>query len=132
MLYKGNLGGKKFYISYSFTDNKLSRVVYIYNETHSNDNNYITSYDELKEVLTTKYQELRSAVTWKNDLFKDDEDKWGLAISAGHLALKSIWETENTNITLACAGENYEITLGIVYTGKSYFDLLKSERDKKT
>lgn len=63
---------------------------------------------------------------------KDDEDKWGLAISAGHLALKSIWETENTNITLECAGENYEITLGIVYTGKSYFDLLKSERDKKT
>ena len=41
-----------------------------------------------------------------------------MAISAGHLSLVATWESEDTNIELACTGENFDITLRVRYGSK--------------
>jgi len=132
LLYSGTLANKKFSITYRFTKNKLTQVYYIYSESHINKNNYISNYNDLKSILTKKYGDpIADQVSWKNDLYRDNEDNWGLACSAGHVVFKSIWENPETDIVLVCTGENFDITLGIVYTSKKFKDLMNNEKEQQ-
>jgi hypothetical protein len=132
LMYSGTLDSKKFVIQYRFTKNKLTQVYYIYDETHVNKNNYITSYNGLKGILTRKYNEaITDQIFWKNDLYKDTEDDWGLACSAGHVTFKASWENSETSVILVCTGENFGISLGIVYTSKYYLNLIKEETENQ-
>ena len=132
LLYSGTLANKKFTISYKFTKNKLTQVYYIYSESHVNKNNYISTFDELKSILTKKYDTpVTDQIIWKNDLYKDDEDSWGLACSAGHVTFKASWENSETNVMLVCTGENFDISLGIVYTSKNFLNLINKDKDEQ-
>jgi len=132
LMYSGTLGNKKFSISYKFTKNKLTQVYYIYSESHVNKNNYISTFDDLKNILTKKYDTtVTDQIIWKNDLYKDNEDDWGMACSAGHVTFRATWENSDTNVILVCTGENFDISLGIVYTSKKYLNLINKEKDEQ-
>lgn len=132
LMYSGTLGNKKFNILYDFTKNKLTQVCYIYSESHVNNNNYISTYDDLKNILIKKYDTTATdQIIWKNNLYKDNEDDWGMACSAGHVTFKATWENSDTYVMLACIGENFKISLGIVYTSKNYLTLINSEKDEQ-
>lgn len=57
---------------------------------------------------------------WFNDLYKDDYQQWGFAISLGHLSYNSSWRTPKTKIDLVLSGDNYEISLVIEYTSNQF------------
>ena len=50
-----SVAGKDCFIFYIFAENKLARAAYMFNEQHSNRNNYINDYNEIKQLLQDKY-----------------------------------------------------------------------------
>jgi len=132
LIYRGNVGGFDCKIVYIFAKGKLVRAKYISTVTHSNPNDYIWDYKKWKEILTKKYGDpIEDREIWRNDLYKDDPQYWGLAISAGHLAYFATWETPATEITMLLHGENFEITLEIEYQSKQLKYLEEEEKEKK-
>jgi len=134
LVYYVKIGGDDYLCGYSFLQDKLYNTGYVFVGEHSNKNDYIRDYKNLKEILTKKYGKPKSdRTTWDNDLFKNDRSQWGLAVSIGHLTYGAIWEIPKTYITLRLDGDNYEISLIAAYDSrklKSWVDKIKSETDK--
>jgi len=134
LVYYVKIDGDDYLCGYSFLEDKLYNTGYSFWGEHSNKNDYIRDYKNLKEILTKKYGKPKTdRTTWDNDLFKDDRSQWGLAVSIGHLSYGNIWETSKTYITLRLDGDNYEISLIVAYDSrklKNWVDKIKSEKDK--
>lgn len=102
---------------YIFVNDQLVRGKYRVLDQYQNQNNYISAYDELKESIAKKYGSPDSDNTyWLNDLYKDDYPQWGLAVSCGHLSTFATWKNEESTITLALHGENFEVNLAVEYS----------------
>ncbi len=130
--YEDRILGFDCTLLYIFVEGKLVRTKYIITEEHSNDNQYIMDYDTLKAALIKKYGEpSESNQLWKNDLYKDDSQDWGLAISIGHLVDYARWETLQTDIVIGLYGDNYEVALEIQYSSKELKELEKKEEEKE-
>lgn len=54
-----------------------------------------------------------------------------MACSAGHVKFSSRWKTDATQIDLVCAGENFKITVGIVYTSIKLASLINAATEEK-
>ena len=131
--YEVTISGKDFMCAYLFLQDKLYGSGYLFFGEHTNKNLYIDDYEELKEILTKNYGKPKiDKVTWKNDLYKSDEQSWGLAISIGHLNYGATWETSTTKIFLSLSGDNYKINLGIRYDSKELEEWVKQIKEKET
>jgi len=104
-------------IVYIFAENKLIKAKYIFLEEHKFKNRHIGDYKKIKDWLTEMHGMPKgSNVTWRNDLYKEDFSKWGLAVSLGHLEYSSLWKTPKTEILLSLSGENEKVSLDAEYT----------------
>lgn len=134
--YKVEINRSEFLCAYFFLEDKLYRSGYLLNETHTNENDYIDDYKNLKDILIKKYEKpLKDKIEWKNDSYKDDKIEWGLAISVGDLIYDTRWETNNTEITLRLSGDNYKIYLVLRYESKElkeWADKIIEERIKSS
>lgn len=106
---------------YIFVGDQLVRGKYRILDEYQNQNNYLTAYDELKESVAKKYGSPTDDKTyWLNDLYKDDFSEWGMAVACGHLSKFATWETPESTVTLAVLGENFDVTVGVEYSGKAF------------
>lgn len=97
-----------------------------------NKNHYLVEFERLKSSLIKKYGAPKSDhVCWENDLYKDDVNEWGSAISMGHLSYFCNFVTEDSDIWLALMGENYEIDFCIEYTSRALSHLEDISRENK-
>ena len=132
IIYKSSINNISCDIGYIFIKNQLTRVKYIFNNEHSNKNEFIDDYKNIRELLIKKYgTPVKNETIWKNDLFKKDYDQWGTAISIGHLGYFSTWENNKTYIICYLNGDNYEIKFGIEYSSIKLKDLEDSISNKK-
>ncbi|WP_417550140.1 hypothetical protein [Methylophaga sp.] len=117
LVYKAQIAGIDMAAAYIFSDSKLVSAMYISDQKYLNKNKHIGDYEKLKELLTTKYGEpLIDDIKWLANLFRDDPQNHGLAISVGQLIYYSEWKSGNTQITNMLGGENQSISLAIIYT----------------
>ncbi len=134
LVYYVKIGADDYLCGYNFLQDKLYNTGYVFVGEHSNKNEYIRDYKNLKEILTKEYGKPKTdRMAWDNDLFKNDRSQWGLAVSIGHLSYGNIWETSTTYITLRLDGDNYEISLVAAYDSrklKNWADKIKSEKNK--
>lgn len=131
LAYEGNIAGLKSLIAYFFVNDLLVRAKYIFIEDHSNDNDFISDYDDVFKILNNKYGEpAKSQSIWKDDLYKSDFKKWGLAISLGHLVKFAAWKTADSDIWLGLDGDNFEISHSVEYSSIK-LDNLEKEKKKK-
>lgn len=101
---------------YGISDNVLNAAMYSITEKHSNKNLFISDFNAVAEGLITKYGEPESRQPiWRNNLWKDSPDDYGLAISSGHLSYIYTWEVGGCTIDLMLTGDNYEISHTIMY-----------------
>ena len=129
--YLTTVAGLDCTLGYYFADNSLYKGAYIFSEEHSNKNDYLNDFAKLKVLLKEKYGEPQTdEVNWKNSLYQDDKEDYGLAISIGHLELYSIWETEKTSIQLIIDGDNYEINLRAIYSSKNLSEQVEKKNQK--
>lgn len=120
LVYSDTVGGDmEALVAYIFADGKLVRGKYLFRPEHTNKNDYIADYKKVKETLTLKYGSPKSdEELWHNNLYKNDPKQWGLALSLGHLAYRSEWETKTTEINLVLHGGNNNILFGVIYSSK--------------
>ena len=132
LVYYVKIDGDDYLCGYTFLEDKLYNTGYVFIGEHSNKNDYIRDYKNLKEILTKKYGKPWSdRTTWDNDLFKDDRSQWGLAVSIGHLSYGTLWDTPKTYITLGLSGDNYEISLLVAYDSIELKEWVKKIKEEK-
>lgn len=125
--------GKDVVIFYDFIDGKLEKAGYLFEHNHSNKTDYVNDYEDLKEKLTEKYGEpIEDKEVWKDDLWKDNPEDYGLAVATGDLVYLATWETKDTKILIGLHGDNYDISLGITYESKDYEKKSKKEEEEKS
>ena len=129
--YAGEIAGMKADYGYYFLDDILVRGGNILGEKHYNKNQYITDYNKLKEILTRKYgSPIRLNSFWFNDLYKNDPQDYGRAVSIGHLGFESDWETDRTLIRLTLRGDNFNISISLYYFSKLHKELIDKADEK--
>ena len=132
LAYEDTLAGLQCLVAYIFVQDQLVRANYLVTQKHTNKNSYLLDTAKLKGLLESKYgKPLDEQVVWLNDLFKRDQQKYGLAVSSGHLRMTYEWETERSDITLALYGDNFKITLRIEYKSKELESIGEAEDRKK-
>ena len=137
LVYEVKIGEDNFLCVYSFIEDKFYRSAYLFDETHTNKNLYISDYERLKEVLIKKYgNPTIDRIEWRNDLFKNNKQDWGTAISIGHLEYRTLWmmliRLDIIEITLKLTGDNYEISLGILYRNDKLEKWAEQIKEKET
>jgi len=134
IFYETKVANLKCLLCYSFSANdRLARGKYVITEKHANDNLFIVDYKVLAILLEGKYGNPESDDTfWRNDLYQDNPDSHGFAVSIGHVVYQKIWQLEDTEILLQLSGDNYEIFLALQYTGKNMAAVMEREAQQKT
>ena len=116
VVYEFDLAGDDVYGYFYFLKDKLYRGGYLLNENHTNKTEYLNYYGKYKTLLTKKYgQPINDEVVWLDDLYKDSSSDWGLAASIGHLVMYSSWNDGKTKIECSISGDNYKVTVKIIY-----------------
>jgi len=129
LIYKGAVANLQTVYGYKFVSDQLVETSYFFVEQHSNKNDYIYDYKKIKEILTGKYGQPESdRVIWKNNLYRDSPERYGMAVSKGDLVYSAEWKTPSTFILLGLSGDNYEIKMVLFYQSLR----LKSLVDAKT
>jgi len=103
-------------LGYTYNGDKVSSGVYFFDQQHTNKTDYVDDYKNIKEALVSKYgQPAEDNEIWKDDLYKDSPGDYGMAVSAGHLAYYTKWNTATTEIIALLSGDNFNISLFIRY-----------------
>lgn len=105
---------------YHFKGNKLVRSNYGFLKEHTNKNDYIDDFKRVKKGMADRYGPSKDAddAIWKDALYKDDPDDWGMAVASGHLIYQAAWQTDRTDILVTLDGDNFQIHLGAQYTSR--------------
>jgi hypothetical protein len=98
----------------------MVRAKYIIIEEHTNKNDFLADRKKLEDLLSEKYGAVASKTYWKNDLYKDKPQDYGMAVSVGHMSMYSTWKTGGEEITLALRGDNFKIVLNIEYSSTKF------------
>lgn len=131
IVYSGSVANLNTRYSYHFINNRLVSAFYHFEESYINSNQYIEDYYKIKEILTRKYgSPTKDSTVWINDLYKDDPQNYGMAISIGHLVLQSDWQTPETDVRLTLRGENFQASVGVIYIDRKSKALMESYKEK--
>lgn len=124
LIYNTLLNNINTLIYYYFNENGLLYfAVYSLQPKHSNDNFHINDFNNLESLLIDKYGDpISNDIIWDYDLFKDDPQYWGFAVSKGYLSYRSFWETDRSRIMHFLIGENNEIKHVIMYSSPELFE----------
>jgi hypothetical protein len=132
MFFSGQVASMPALIGYIFADDKLNSGAYVFEGKHTNSNKYLDDFTKLEEMLVQKYgNPQKDKTTWSSDLFKDNPQHWGMAVSMGYLSHSILWETASTTILLSLSGDNFKVTLQIFYLPKGQLDILQ-QMSRKT
>ena len=100
-------------------DNKLYQVAFVFTDTHTNYNYYLSSYFKMLENLSKKYGD--PSVAKKNEGFTysayNDDAK---ALEMGVLGYDTYWKLNNMNIALVIKSDNNEIHFVLAYFSTKY------------
>jgi len=124
--YKTQIMRNSVELHYVFVDNKLIGAIYNLEDNYLNSDHFRNTYTKFKNALVKKYgQPVEERTDWINDTYKDFRNKWGFALSLGHVQYASSWETRNTTIECSLKEENYYVLCLIEYWSIEYSQLLE-------
>lgn len=134
LAYDKEVAGLKAFTEFTFYKNELGKGTYNIKTQHTNHNDYIYDFDKLRKELIKKYGAPREndPQVWSNTTYKNNQDKYGLAVGMGHLNYVANWETENSKIILKLKGENLSFKLTVTYTSKKYDRAIEKLTDEKS
>lgn len=119
--FESALGGNECLVVFVFLNDMLVRGKYVFSQKFANDNTYLSKFDEFKDMLQKKYGVPDSDNEyWLNDLYQDDYQSWGMAVSAGHMSRFTMWVDGATKVCLSLTGEGYQCDLSIEYSSIEY------------
>jgi hypothetical protein len=123
--YKTQILNKNVELFYLFAQNKLIGASYKLDENYLNSERFINTYTRFKAELIKKYGSPKKEMTnWKNEAFKSDRSKWGMALSFGYLDYISIWETPDTTVSCGLKEDNFYVLCLVEYWSMEFSNLL--------
>jgi len=129
--YKTQILDKKVELHYIFAQNKLIGASYKLDEIYLNSERFIKTYARFKEALIKKYGPPNKEITnWKNDAFKSDRSKWGIALSLGYLEYFTFWETPDTTVSCGLKENNYFVLCSVDYWSMEFSNLLDKNKNE--
>lgn len=133
LIYRTKIAGVDCLVTYSFFYGQLYNGSYNFNFTqeYSDGNFYINEFENTNNTLTESYGEAtKIEEVWRNEEFKNDKTKYGLAVSIGHLYYKYTWKLDNIVITHTLQGSNYSINRSLNYYNRPLL-AMKSVKKKQ-
>ncbi len=116
LLYELEMFGYRTELLYIFSSNRLIRIHCGISQPHSNPNRYFRDYQNLKDYLIPIYgSPTEEVLDWTNELYKEDESRWGFAASIGFLTYTTKWISANTRIGFVLSGRNHTISTTLEY-----------------
>ena len=125
--YKTQILGRNMELVYQFADDKLIGSSYKLDENYINSQNFINTYNKFKGKLVSKYgTPTKDIVKWLNRTYKNNRDKWGLALSLGHLEYFSTWQTTGTEVSCSLKEDNHSVLFLVEYKSTEFSNLSKN------
>lgn len=116
IVFAGALSGYACSICYDFVMSQLYSGRYVFSDIFVENQRYIGFFETFKDQLSKKYgAPLRDEYIWIDDLYRDEPDEWGDAISHEGLVLLANWDLGETTIDLICNASEYDIKVTIQY-----------------
>jgi hypothetical protein len=126
------VAGRQAYLLCTFVFNKLARGVYVFKEQPADDQDWFSETKQLVDAISEKYgRPQRQEVVWAEDLYRNDQRYWGLALKRGHVQFENTWELPETVIRLKLAGTKYGISLSLTYESRFYGQVLSEVERRK-
>lgn len=110
--------GENCNVSYMMENDRVKAILIDFSDKHTFDNEYIDDFNKVDASLQAKYgkTDQLNQHDWENDLYKDNPEEYGSAVSCGHLTIGSYWIVNGVEISHILQGDNYGITHGILYS----------------
>ncbi len=132
LLYEFHVGGFPVSATFHFVNGLLHLGMYRFKQEHTDDNKFIDDFESLQTLLTSKYGKPKEITdVWLNDLFRDDNEKRGTAVSRGDHVIFVKWNDDETSITLQLTGDNYEIRMAAIYRSIQLEPLAEAVRERE-
>ncbi len=132
--YADSIGSLDAQCYFVLANGQFIRGKYVFNQTHSNKTDFLQDFAAIDSLLKGKYGEpAKTDTVWRNDLYKNDPDHWGMAVSVGHLVKLSEWQMGQVHILHMIRGDNFEIAHVVEYTHAAMSSIeqsLQKEADK--
>ena len=131
--YKEKLFALDTTLFYMFHNDKLWRAAYLLEEEHLNKNLYVNDYNEIVSQLKEKYgKPTKEETVWSKNLYRGDASNIGMAYSIGDVTSFAEWEKDDLKIYTEISGDNFKITVKLVYSNikleKEYRDAEKKKQ----
>jgi hypothetical protein len=116
--YKRQIMGRRCLVEYVFDGERLAATRLSLLETFADKNRYIEDYLKLKDFAILKMgAPVTDQVVWQDAALKNEEGRWGTAVSHGQLEFIARWDVPGTDVRMKLAGGNNEISFGAEFSG---------------
>lgn len=110
------LAGLDCRVVYIFAKDKLVRTKYVFQREHDQKNDFLADFAVVDAFLMGIVERpTEQRLSWLNDIYKNEPEHYGVAVSLGQLVYSTQWQGTRTVITHALYGENGAITHEIEY-----------------
>ncbi len=115
--YDHEIQGIRCNVYYVFESDKLVSARYTMVRKHFDPADYNADFIALKKHLTQTFGPAASVQDfWNNEMYKDDETKYGFAVSIGFLTRTVNWKQERSKVLLQMEGINHEVFTNVKYS----------------
>ena len=131
--YKTQILNRNVLLHYLFVEDKLVGAIYKLDENYINSGHFIKAYNQFKQKVVEKYgPPSKESTNWLNATYRNNREKWGLALSLGHIEYVTNWETKNTTVECSLREQNYNLICLLEYWSVAHSHLLKgAEKEVK-
>ncbi len=104
-------------VIYEMTAGMCNKASYIISQDYADPEAFYADFERLTGFMSKIYANPKQRdYDWKNEMYKQDRNKWGFAISIGFLSCHVIWQTAKTKIELSINGGMHKFNTAIVYS----------------
>jgi hypothetical protein len=119
--YEARVQGMDCNIYYNFIENRFMMGYYEFKEKHSSNNQYLIDYENIVNYLKEHYGKPDTENhKWIDSTYKNEENKWGDALSVGAHEYVAIWTFSNGAILTDLKGDNNFIVHNVFYYHEAY------------
>lgn len=117
LLYIDTIDEKKHSISYSFTDNELSKIIIKNEKKYMEDQKRVEDLVKWNNEISKTYgKPISEEMKWRPSEDKDKPDRWGWAVYRGELFITTQWRKGDTLVTTYLgARKKYSPQLTLTY-----------------
>lgn len=129
IVYDETIGRMGYPIWLQFHNNELVEIMsFIHGEPSKNTNTYINDYHNIKDYLLKRYNKpIEDRIDWRNDRYKDEPEKLGIALQKGDVTYSAQWDSKESTIrlSLGCIHDYMNFVLSI--RSKVYGERIEQE-----